>query len=124
MGSSHRSVVPAVGVLLLLAAIQAAASAAIENQARAAGVKVAGCLACHASGHSQEEMRRIAGQVGFDARNCQGCHGNKLVTKLADRSKLNERGRWLMDQKEKRGAKVIDGAWLKDYVPPPPAPPK
>jgi mono/diheme cytochrome c family protein len=119
----HRCVALAALVLsLLLPAIRGAATDTIENQARAAGVKLRGCLACHASKHSEEEMARIASQVGFDARNCQGCHGNKLAGKFADRSRLNERGRWLMEQKEKRSVNRVDGAWLRDYVPPAPRP--
>ena len=27
----------------------------------------------------------------------------------------NERGKWLLEQKAKHGAKEVDPAWLKDY---------
>jgi hypothetical protein len=108
----------------LVAANPAGASVAIENQARSAGVKIAGCLDCHASPHSREEMARRAKTAGFDARNCQGCHGSKLAAKLGDRSNLSDQGQWLLGQREKRGAKAVDGAWLKEYVPPPPQPAK
>ena len=110
--------------LLLVAATAIRASVAIENQARDAGVKIGGCLDCHASPHSREEMARRAKTVGFDARNCQGCHGTKLAAKLGDRSNLSDPGRWLLSEKEKRGAKVVDGAWLREYAPPPPQPGK
>jgi hypothetical protein len=30
-------------------------------------------------------------------------------------STLNDRGKWLVAEKEKRGAKEIDVVWLKDY---------
>jgi hypothetical protein len=32
-----------------------------------------------------------------------------------DAAAHNERGKWLVDQKAKRGAKEVDPAWLKDY---------
>jgi len=114
----------AVVVSLLLGAAPGRATVTIETQARDAGVKVAGCLDCHASPHSQQEMARRARIVGFDPRNCQGCHGSKLAAKLGDREALSDRGKWLLDQKTKRGAKAVDGAWLKEYVPPTPAPGK
>ena len=47
-------------------------------------------------------------------QNCQSCHVDKLPKKGA--SKANERGQWLIDQKEKRKVKEIDVAWLKEYV--------
>jgi len=35
---------------------------------------------------------------------------------------LSDPGQWLLVQKEKRGAKAVDGAWLKEYVSPTPPP--
>jgi hypothetical protein len=29
---------------------------------------------------------------------------------------LSDRGKWLVAEKEKRGAKEVDVAWLKDYT--------
>ena len=113
------SISSALVLVLLLSPTNTRATDAIENQARAAGVKIAGCLDCHASQHSREEMARRARAVGFDARNCQGCHGQKLAGKLSDRQKLSDRGLYLMARKDKEKAQQVDGAWLKDYVPPP-----
>ena len=31
------------------------------------------------------------------------------------RHDLNDAGKWLVAEKDKRGAKTVDGAWLKDY---------
>jgi hypothetical protein len=28
---------------------------------------------------------------------------------------LNDRGKWLMDEKAKKGASEVDPSWLKDY---------
>jgi hypothetical protein len=41
------------------------------------------------------------------------CHNEKLPKKGA--MSHNERGKWLLGQKEKKGAKEVDPAWLKDY---------
>jgi hypothetical protein len=109
---------------LLQATPPSKASVAIENRARAAGVKIEGCLDCHASPHAREEMARRAKVAGFDPRNCQGCHGSKLAAKLGDRSNLSDQGQWLLDQRERRGAKAVDGAWLREYVHPTPQPGK
>jgi hypothetical protein len=47
---------------------------------------------------------------------CQYCHNEKLPKKGA--STNNDRGKWLVAEKEKRKAKEVDVAWLKDYVEP------
>jgi hypothetical protein len=41
------------------------------------------------------------------------CHNEKLPKKGA--VSHNERGKWLIAQKEKKAAKEVDAAWLKDY---------
>jgi hypothetical protein len=60
------------------------------------------------------DMQKKAKAAGFPATNCQYCHVDKMPKK--DAHKANERGQFLMDQKEKLKAKEIDVAWLKDYV--------
>jgi hypothetical protein len=65
------------------------ASMDIQKKAKAAGVEVAGCVTCHV---------------------------DKLPKK--DAHTLNERGTWLVAEKDKRKAKEVDPAWLKDYVEP------
>ncbi len=53
--------------------------------------------------------------AGFaDAKDCTYCHPTAKATK-----ELNERGKWLMDQKASRKAAEVDMAWLKDYKPEP-----
>jgi hypothetical protein len=59
-------------------------------------------------------MQKKAKELGFPAANCQYCHADKLPKK--DAAALNERGKWLAEQKEKKKAKDVDVAWLKDYV--------
>jgi len=97
--------------LILGTAVASQATVRAFRQSRTAGVKVEGCLDCHASPHAREVMEKKARDVGFLPTNCQGCHGGKLP------AKLNAAGEWLVEQKKLRGAKVVDGAWLTDYVP-------
>jgi hypothetical protein len=59
-------------------------------------------------------MQKKAKEQGFDAANCQYCHVDKLPKKEA--ATLNERGQWLVAEKEKQKAKEIDVSWLKNYV--------
>ena len=58
--------------------------------------------------------QKEAKAAGFPAANCQYCHEDKLPKK--DAHKFNDRGQFLVDQKEKRKAKEVDMAWLKEYV--------
>ena len=69
---------------------QAQATLDIQKQAKAAGIEMTG--------------------------GCLYCHGEKLPKK--DAVTHNDRGKWLIAEKEKRKAKAIDVAWLKDYVEP------
>lgn len=58
-------------------------------------------------------MQKKAKELGFPADNCQYCHVEKLPKKGA--VTYNDRGKWLVDQKDSRKAKEVDVAWLKDY---------
>lgn len=59
-------------------------------------------------------MQKKAKELGITSvTDCMSCHGEKLPKKGA--STLNDRGKWLVAEKEKRGAKEIDVAWLKEY---------
>jgi mono/diheme cytochrome c family protein len=102
----------AIGVVVLFgAAASSQATIGMLKQAKAAGVKISNCLDCHAAPHSKDLMEKQAHDVGFLITNCQGCHGGKFP------SKLSPAGDWLVEQKKLKGAKEVDGAWLKDYVP-------
>jgi hypothetical protein len=59
-------------------------------------------------------MQKKAKDLGFEAASCLYCHGEKLPKK--DAQTLNDRGKWLVAEKEKRKAKEIDISWLKEYV--------
>lgn len=62
-------------------------------------------------------MQKKAKELGFSgSTNCLYCHGEKMPKKGA--STYNERGKWLLAEKDKRKAKAADMAWLKDYVEP------
>jgi len=58
--------------------------------------------------------QKKAKELGFPAANCQYCHEDKLPKK--DAHKMNDRGQFLHEEKEKRKAKEVDIAWLKEYV--------
>ena len=58
-------------------------------------------------------MQKKAKELGFPAGNCLYCHGEKLPKKGA--VTYSDRGKWLMAEKDKRQAKEVDVAWLKDY---------
>jgi hypothetical protein len=60
-------------------------------------------------------IQKQAKAAGAAAANCQACHVDKLPKK--DAFTLNDKGKWLVAEKDKRKAKEVDGSWLKDYVP-------
>ena len=54
--------------------------------------------------------------MGLPAQNCMYCHTEKLPKKDTFKPEaLNDRGKWMMAEKDKRKAAEIDPAWLKDY---------
>jgi hypothetical protein len=59
------------------------------------------------------DIQKKAKAAGIAADNCQYCHVDKLPKK--DAHENNERGKWLVAEKDKRKAKEVDPAWLKDY---------
>ena len=68
-----------------------------------------------AAGHASATvpMQKKAKEAGFPATNCLYCHGEKMPKK--GETTYNDRGQWLKAQKEKKQAKEVDVAWLKDY---------
>lgn len=64
--------------------------------------------------HATLEMQKKAKQAGFVTANCLYCHNEKLPKKGAVTH--NERGKWLVAQKDAKKAKLVDVSWLKDYV--------
>ena len=61
-------------------------------------------------------IQKKAKELGYPAQSCLYCHGEKLPKKGA--MTHNDRGKWLIAEKEKRNAKEVDPAWLKDYTEP------
>jgi hypothetical protein len=61
-------------------------------------------------------LQKKAKEAGFPATNCQYCHVDKLPKKDKAAHEPNDRGKWLIAQKEAKKAKEVDVTWLKDYV--------
>ena len=59
-------------------------------------------------------IQKKAKELGYPAQTCVYCHVEKLPKKGAVTH--NERGQWLLAEKDKRKAKEVDASWLKDYV--------
>jgi len=73
----------------------------------------AGWILLNGTSSATLPIQKKAKELGYDATNCQYCHVEKLPKKGA--VSHNERGKWLLAEKAKRGAKEVDPAWLKDY---------
>jgi hypothetical protein len=57
-----------------------------------------------------------AKKQGMPAQNCQYCHVSKVPSKSTFKPEdLNERGKWLMMERDKQKAKDVKADWLKDY---------
>ncbi len=76
----------------------------------AAGILIAGAQPSQAT----MPMQKKAKELGFPAANCLYCHNEKMPTKAKVTN--NERGEFLVKQKEAKKAKEVDMAWLKDFV--------
>jgi len=57
-----------------------------------------------------------AKSAGMPAQNCQYCHVAAMPKKDGFKpDDLNERGRWLLGEKDKQKAKDVKAEWLKNY---------
>jgi mono/diheme cytochrome c family protein len=74
-----------------------------------------GWVGLSATSTATMDIQKQAKAVGVDAKNCQTCHTVALPKKGEGQNELNDLGKWLVAEKDKRGAKVVDGAWAKDY---------
>ena len=74
---------------------------------------VCGWLGFTASSSATMDIQKQAKAAGVDVKNCQYCHVATLPKK--DDHANNAVGDWLVAEKDKRGAKAVDGAWVKDY---------
>jgi len=70
-------------------------------------------LALSGTSRGTLDIQKRARDAGFKGDNCMYCHNEKFPKKGA--VSHNDRGKWLIAEKEKRGAKEVDPAWLKDY---------
>jgi hypothetical protein len=73
----------------------------------------AGWMALTSASTATLPIQKKAKELGYPATNCLYCHVEKLPKKGA--VSHNDRGKWLVAEKEKRGAKEVDAAWLKEY---------
>lgn len=65
---------------------------------------------------AEPAMLKQAKDAGLPAKNCQFCHTEKLPKKETFKhEQLNERGKWLAEEKKKRNAPKPNAAWLKEY---------
>jgi cytochrome c553 len=78
------------------------------NKPLAAVLTAAVVLMAASSTEATMPMQKKAKEAGFPAANCMYCHGEKVTN--------NERGAFLIKQKEEKKAKEVDVAWLKDFV--------
>ena len=58
-------------------------------------------------------IQKQAKDAGVTGLACVTCHAEKMPKKGA--MTLNDKGKWLVAQKDAKKAKEVDGAWLKDY---------
>ncbi len=72
-------------------------------------------LASAVPSHATMPVQKKAKEAGFPATNCLYCHNEKLPVK-GKAVTHNERGAYLIKQKEAKKAKEVDVAWLKDFV--------
>ena len=61
-------------------------------------------------------IQKKAKEAGFEVTNCLSCHNEKLPKK--GETTHNDRGKFLVAEKEKRKAQEVDVNWLKDYKEP------
>jgi hypothetical protein len=64
--------------------------------------------------HATSKIQKEAKKADFPATNCLYCHNEKVPAK--GKSTMNERGAYLVEQKETRKPKEVDVAWLKDFL--------
>jgi len=90
----------------------ARATVGMQKEARKLGFPVKNCLYCHATPHAVEVMKTKARSMGMNEGNCLLCHGAKIP------ATLNDRGEWLVAEKDRRKAARPEMSWLADYVEP------
>lgn len=84
------------------------------NKSLAAALSAAIVLAGATPSHATMPIQKKAKEAGFPATSCVYCHAEKMPKKGA--ATYNERGEFLVKQKEAKKAAEVDVAWLKDFV--------
>jgi hypothetical protein len=74
-----------------------------------------GWIGISATSTATMDIQKQAKAAGVDAKNCQFCHTVALPKKGEGQNEMNDLGKWLVAEKDKKGAKAVDGAWAKDY---------
>ena len=62
---------------------------------------------------NKELYKEAREKYGSEIKGCKHCHVGALPKE--DDHEFNERGKWLMEQKEKRNADKVDVSWLDEY---------
>ncbi len=75
---------------------------------------VCGWLAFSATSTATMDIQKQAKAAGVEVKNCQACHTVAMPKKGEGANELNDCGKWLVSQKEAKKAKEVDGAWAKD----------
>ena len=82
------------------------------------GALAAGFIVGLASGSAiaTPDMVAKVKQAGYPAQNCQYCHVSAVPKKDTYKPEdLNERGKWLVEEKAKQNATTVNLDWLKNY---------
>lgn len=73
------------------------------------------CLST-ASASATPQLLSEATKQGLPAQNCQYCHVSKAPQKGSYKpDDLNDRGKWLMAEKDKQRTNNVNTEWLKQY---------
>jgi mono/diheme cytochrome c family protein len=85
-------------------------------QVAASALVILASLATALPGSATPQLFTQAKGAGLPAQNCQYCHAAAVPKKESFKpDDLNERGKWLLGEKEKQNAKEIKADWLKNY---------
>ena len=72
--------------------------------------------AASAPATADPRMVKEARDAGLPAQNCQYCHVSKVPKKETFKpDDLNERGKWLLSEKDRLKSKEVNADWLKSY---------
>jgi hypothetical protein len=80
------------------------------------GVLTVGLVVAPGSLLAEPKFVAAAKKAGLPAQNCQFCHTTALPKKDTFKpEELNDRGKFLLEEKKKASAKEVDVSWLKNY---------